>query len=319
MPLTNDVVAKEIRGVTKEPFDFWLLNLKNDYRNLALFFDKVDIPRGAELFTSEGVFPGKAADPIFKEAPYVCETVNDLRPCTRSLLIEFAKGMQGVRSATPQPEIRKIIGRAKRKGVKLWLGTPYFEEGPRLYNAYVLFENGEISFVHRKKFLWAGKKDSEVGIYEACGTDRRAAISTKTYDGIFEKRAYLICQEADAYYCDKWRERPTHIPEVRAARPEFVVIPAHWCGFDGDSPTQIKKHADVLVRTARMIARRIEDPIDRLSAVRKQGVIVLVVNAHEVYVCGPVSEEHTKVRVYARQPERGWLRITNDGVTTGTF
>ncbi len=150
-----------------------------------------------------------------------------------------------------------------------------------------------------------------MGVYETTGT-KQTPVSLSTYDGIFENRAYLICQEANAFFCPKWHTKPTHIPEVRRAKPDFVIIPAQWTNKVGTEKEFLKK-------LALSIARRIKEPVDKFSAVRKQGCLVLVINNREIYACGPVNEKKVKARVYAEQKDRGWIRINNNGVTTGKF
>ncbi len=321
--LDRETIVQQINKITKRPFDFWLVNCQMDYRNLLVFLEKADLPDGAEIFTSECVYPGvelsEVLDMTFAgycgSAPP--EEVDIVRE--RHLQIEYAKKLQSfIKFAQPaKTAIEKIVEHTRRKKIRLWLGTPYFEyysTRPRLYNAYTLIENGKILFVHRKKFLWNGDGSLEVGVFENVGTDgRRAPISVFDYDGIFENRAMLICQEAIAFYCPKWVKKPTHIPEVRNVKPDFVIIPANWRNKRRGTEEKTLK------RIATAIARRIRDPIDKFSAVRENGSLICVINYNSAYICGPVDEKKIKARVYAQQPNRGWLRITNQGITSGEF
>lgn len=319
MRVDTDLVRGQILEITKHPFDFWLLNLEDDYRNLSLFFEKTDVPSGAEIFTSEGVFPGKETEPILKEAVWNCATEADMCMAEREILIEFAKELQNLTSGVISCErIKEIINEAKTRKVRLWLGGPYYEDHPKtpkLYNSYLLIENGGIRFIHRKKFLWP----TEEGIFETLGREGINAISIPDYDGIFENRAILICQEAPRFYAPKWGRSPTHIPEIREAKPDFVIIPAHWIGEEGDSPEVRLEKERMLRQIGLAISRKIKEPIDRFSAVRERGCFTLVVNAFDVYICGPSEGKRIKAQVYAQQPRRGWLRINNQGITSGEF
>ncbi len=303
------------RVVSGKKFDFWLVNAENKFENVLAFLKKTDVPTGAEVFTSEAVYPGEGMGDLLRTECVNEENESETRRAERFFLFKYAREIQGAETFTGAG--KALLELTKKKKIKLWLGAPHAEtsrEKDLLYNAYVLIENGQIRFVHRKKFLWNGGKhnlDSEVGVYETTGT-KQTPISLKAYDGIFKNRAYLICQEANAFFCPKWHTKPTHIPEVRDAKPDFVIIPAQWTNKVGTEKEFLKK-------LALSIARRIKEPVDKFSAVRKQGCLVLVINNREIYVCGPVNEKKVKARVYAEQKERGWIRINNNGVTTGKF
>src|SRR5258708_111580 len=277
MPLTNDLMVREINSITKKPFDFWLLNLEHDYRNLPRFFEKANPPKGAELFTNECVFPGKEIDAILKEKSWHQMTERQERAEERRLFIEYAKNFENFSiqdTLCPSKEIKNALQLAQKSGVRLWLGTQSLNyitkwKNPSLYNSYILIENGKFCFVHKKRFLWP----TEEGISEVIGREGTNAIATEKYDGIFENRAYLICQEAPRFYSPKWGKSPTHIPEVRDAKPDFVIIPAHWVGEDGDTPAVRTEKERMLRQIALAISRRIKDPIDKFSAVRRQGCL----------------------------------------------
>ena len=313
-------IARQIKKVVHaREFDFWLLNAQNRIENLLCFLrdPNIEIPAGAEVFTSEEIYPGSYLESLMRSECVNWEADQELKEAERVFLIGFAREIQGL--GVFNGVGRKLLELARSRGIRLWLGSPFVENPaglpPKLYNAYLLVENGEIRFVHRKKFLWDGGKhkiDAETDVFQAVGKDRRAPISTTEYDGIFENRACLICQEADAFFCPKWRKRMTHVPEVRKTRPDFVVIPARWLDKVGTEEKCLQK-------IALAVARRIKEPLDKFSAVRRRGCLALVVNAYETYICGPVDEKKVKARVYARQSERGWLRINNEGVTRGKF
>lgn len=314
MILDEKIICQQIRRVCPAPFDFWLVNCQNDYTNLFHFFESVNVSQDSEVFTSEGVYPGEQFDAIrlgLGLSGGSAPIEEQIAVRERSARFAYARELQeNLKKA--QTAIGEVIARARERRLRLWLGVPYAEGTEKLYNSYILIEDGKIRFVHRKKFLWDGE-DSEVGVFESAGEDRRAAISLKEYDGIFENRAILICQEADAFYCPKWGKSPTHIPEVRKAKPDFVIIPAHWTN------KRLGTEEKFLRQIALGIARRVREPIDAYSAVRKQGTLVCVINYNEAYVCGPVDEKKVKARVYGRQSERGWLRITQNGIEKGVF
>lgn len=303
------------RVVAGKKFDFWLVNAENRIENVIAFLEKTDIPAGAEVFTSEIVYPGKAIESLLKTECANGENESEMREAERFFLFKYAQELQNIEIFTGVG--KGLLELTKKKRIKLWLGAPYAETSGKkelLYNAYVLIENGRIRFVHRKKFLWNGGKhgiDSEVGVFETMGT-KQTPVSLNIYDGIFENRAYLICQEANAFFCPKWHTKPTHIPEIRRAKPDFVIIPAKWVN-------KVAEEEKFLRRIALTIARKIKEPVDKFSAVRKQGCLVLVINASDAYVCGPVDEKKVKARVYARQRDRGWIRINNNGIMTGKF
>lgn len=310
-----EIVRQISKVVGGKPFDFWLVNAHNNLDRLVHFLLTVDVPKGAEVFTSEGIYPGSRMEALLREECHNGETQQEIDEAERAFLIEFAKELQGLGKFNGIG--LQVLRIAKQKGIKLWLGAPYLEISPgspdKLYNAFLLIEDGRIRYVHRKKFLWNGGRhgiESETGVFELVGNNRRSPISVAEYDGIFQNRAHLICQEADAFFCPKWRHKPTHIPEVREAKPDFVVIPARWLNKVGDEETFLRK-------IALAIARRIKEPVDRLSAVRKEGSLVLVINAFDAYVCGPVDEKKIKARVYAQQSNPGWIRINNHGITQG--
>lgn len=304
------------RVVGTDSFDFWLINAQNNCDNLLRFLETTELPVGAEVFTSEGIYPGPHLESLKRNECINEETDRELKKAERLFLTAFAKELQGVEVFNGVGQ--QILRLSKQKKIRLWLGAPYLDptvQPNRLYNAYLLIENGEIRFVHKKKFLWDGGRhrvDSEIDVFDVIGKDRGAPISVTSYDGIFENRAYLICQEADAFFCPAWRKRPTHIPEVRKAKPDFVIIPAQWFNKVGAEEKYLQK-------IALSIARRIKEPVDKLSAVRKQGCLVLVTNAHGAYICGPVDEKKIKARVYASQTELGWLRVNSKGITQGEF
>ena len=93
------------------------------------------------------------------------------------------------------------------------------------------------------------------------------------------------------------------------AKPDFVFIPSYW----------LTGNEHILRRLALSISRRIKDPIDKWMAVRTAGSLTLVINYDRAYVCGPVDEKKIKARVYAEQPNLGWLRIRPKGIEIGGF
>ena len=307
-------IVTQLQRISRRPFDFWLLNLQNDYRNLLKFLKRVSVPKGAELFTSELVYPGTELGRILATESVYAENETKNTEFERMLSIQFAEHLQNTVNGLQQgidPILAEIIALAKERSLTLWLGAPWLESSEkvqRLYNAYILIEDGQVRFVHRKKYLWDGV-DSEAGIYDVLRTERRSPISTDTFDGIFQNRAILICYEADKFFCPKFWKLPTRIPEVRKAKPDFVFIPSYW----------LTGNEHILRRLALSISRRIKDPIDKWMAVRTAGSLTLVINYDRAYVCGPVDEKKIKARVYAEQPNLGWLRIRPKGIEIGGF
>lgn len=298
--LDQNVIRKQIARVTDKPFDFWLVHCHNDYKNLDRFFGEVKLPAGAEVFTSELLYPGLR---LGQELDVLLQFSDRKSEAWRQ---KFEKWWMR------DPYAERLRGFAWQKthcnpNFRLWLGAPFVDwrRKNRMFNAYLMIHDGKIKFVHHKKFLWPGEKH----LWHVDRFQGKTPISVPDYNGIFENKAILTCYEADKFYNPKWRELPTQIPQVRQAKPDFVIIPAQWDIAD----------ATTLRKIALAISRGIREKIDHLSAVREQGVLTLVINDSSVYVCGPVDEKRTKARVYADLNQRGWLRITNDGITFGYF
>ncbi len=98
--------------------------------------EKTDIPTGAEVFTSEAVYPGEGMSDLLRTECVNGENESEIREAERFFLFKYAREIQGAETFTGAG--KALLELTKKKKVKLWLGAPYAEtsgEKQFLYNA----------------------------------------------------------------------------------------------------------------------------------------------------------------------------------------